>query len=162
MPISHRIPVSAALIVATLCTALLSGCAAPPAKTQVVVSQPPPPARVEPPPPPPPVVKAPAEPSVSEKALATGLATYERGDYAGAIRQLTPLSTDSALNTGGQISALKTLAFSHCLSKAATACRQAFERAFTLDSKFDLAPAERGHPIWGPQFERARKAITGQ
>jgi hypothetical protein len=101
------------------------------------------------------------EPSASEKALMTAIASFDRGDYAGAIRQLTPLTGDSALDTPGQLRALKTLAFAQCLTRAVVPCRQTFERAFRLDGKFDLAPAERGHPIWGPQFERARKAVNG-
>jgi hypothetical protein len=104
----------------------------------------------------------PVEPSASEKQLATALATYDRGEYAAAIRLLAPLTTDSAQDLTGQLQALKTLAFSQCLTNALTACRQSFERAFKLDPKFDLAPAERGHPVWGPQFERAKKAAAAQ
>ncbi len=106
-------------------------------------------------------VPAPArEPSASEKKLAAALGSYERGEYGLAIRSLTPLTTDSSLDPENQLVALKTLAFSQCLTRAITACRKTFERAFALDGKFDLAPAEKGHPIWGPQFVAARKAAA--
>lgn len=144
----------------------VGGCAAPaPAghAAPVIVAPPPPPKADSKPvvtaPVAPPVV--PKEPSPSEKALTAALATFDRGDYAAAIRQLTPLTTDSSLDQGNQLLALKSLAFSECLSRKITACRKTFERAFRLDHQFDLAPAEKGHPVWGPQFERARKAVTG-
>ena len=110
------------------------------------------------PPPAPPVAR---EPSASEKALTAALETFDRGDYPAAIRQLTPLSSDATLDKESQLRALRSLAFAQCLTRALVPCRQTFERAFRLDNRFDLAPAERGHPIWGPQFERARKAVLG-
>lgn len=115
--------------------------------------------KAPPAPPPPPVVVAP-EPSPSEKSLDEALASFERGDYPSAMKQLSPLTTDSALDTSKQLKALKTLAFSQCLTKAVVACRKTFERAFVLDPAFDLAATEQGHPVWGPQFLRARKNIT--
>jgi hypothetical protein len=154
------------LALLTVFAALLSGCAAPPVKEET-----PPPAPVvqpkEAPPPevaPPVVVEPPApapiEPSLSEKKLSAAIAAYERGEYPAAIRQLTPLTTDSTLDTPAQLRALKALAFSQCVSRAVMACRKSFERAFHLDAKFELAPAERGHPLWWPEFERARKAAA--
>lgn len=147
---------------------VLAGCAAPPPPKPMpatVATQPAPVPRPVVPAAPtaPPVPAAPVviEPSASEKALASALASFDRGDYPGAIRQLTPLSTDSALDTASQLRTLKTLAFAQCLTRAITPCRQTFERAFRLDGKFDLAPAERGHPVWGPQFDRARKTVNG-
>jgi hypothetical protein len=110
--------------------------------------------------PPQPVPPAQRESSASEKKLEAALGSYERGEYALAIRLLTPLTTDSTLDLANQLMALKTLAFSQCLSRALPVCRQTFERAFRLDEKFDLAPAEQGHPVWGPQFERARSAVA--
>lgn len=148
-----------------VCALGFAGCAAPPVEPApiVVVAKPAPPKpEVKPVIPEPVAPPAPKEPSASEKALAAALATYERGDYAAAIRQLTPLTTDDSLDQPNQLQALKSLAFSECLSRKITACRKTFERAFRLDSQFDLAPAEQGHPVWGPQFVRARKAVTGK
>lgn len=151
--------------VAVLAT-LLSACASPPPATvnhpapppvaPVVVSQPPPV----------PVVVAPPAPVVdtaaNERALAAAVGAYDRGDFGGAVRLLTPLSNDNSLDPAQMLRALKTLAFSQCATGAITACRQTFERAFRADSSFELAPAERGHPIWGPQFERARRSVVGR
>lgn len=150
---------------AVVISALLAACASTPPAT---VNHPAPP----PPPPPAPVAPSPTAPitqsvpavdtAVSERALAAGIGAYDRGDFGGAIKLLAPLSTDGSLDPGQQLRALKTLAFSQCSTGAVTACRQTFERAFKADSSFDLAAAERGHPIWGPQFERARRAVLGR
>ena len=155
-----------------LIPALLGACAAPPPKP---VSYPapatPPPSAPRPVPPvpvpaPAPAPVAPPAPVVdisgNDRALATAVGAYDRGDYAQAIRLLTPLTNDGTLDSEQQLRALKTLAFSQCSTNAVTACRQTFERAFRADPRFELATAERGHPIWGPQFERARKAVTGK
>ena len=109
-------------------------------------------------PPPPPALEV----SANERALATAVEAYDRGDYALAVRLLVPLSSESTLDMDQQLRALKTLAFSQCSTNALTACRGTFERAFRADAKFDLSAAERGHPIWGPQFLRARKTVTGK
>jgi hypothetical protein len=106
-----------------------------------------------------PIEVVPAEPPSSEKSLVVALTSYERGEYAKAMRQLSPLTTDTGLGFSARLQAMKTLAFSQCLIGAVIACRGTFERAFKLDSKFDLAPAEQGHPVWGPQFELARKNV---
>lgn len=162
-------------LVCALTATLLTGCAPlPPDKSGLPPTVVPPAAsvgpvvtgspaqRVEPAPTATLLVPAPAsasgESSVSEKALTAALASFDRGDYPSAIRQLTPLSSDSALDPANQLRALKTLAFAHCLTRALASCRQVFESAFRLDSKFDLTPGERGHPVWGPQFERVRNA----
>ena len=112
-----------------------------------------------PPPPPEPVV---VEPSPSEKQLAGGQAAFDRGEYGAAIRQLQPLSKESTLDTAAQLRALKTLAFAQCLTNATKNCRDSFVQAFRLNADFELAPAERGHPIWGPQFDRARRIVQAE
>ncbi len=152
------------IVLVSVCALGLAGCAAPPvepAPAAVVATPAPPKPEVKPVIPEPVAPPAPKEPSASEKALAGALATYERGDYGAAIRQLTPLTTDNSLDQASQLQALKSLAFSECLSRKITACRKTFEHAFQLDNQFDLAPAEQGHPVWGPQFLRARKAVLG-
>ncbi len=151
---------------AAIVTMLLSACASTPPAT---VNHPAPtpvqsaPAPVAPTPTTPLTQSVPAiDTAASERALAAGIGAYDRGDFSGAIKLLAPLSADGSLDPGQQIRALKTLAFSQCSTGAITACRQTFERAFRADSGFDLAAAERGHPIWGPQFERARRAVLGR
>ncbi len=151
-------------LVAVWLAFVVAGCATPPdaykqpapKPVQQPVVVPVPTESPVPPPPPPPVEVAP-EPSPSEKSLAEAMASFERGDYSTAMKQLSPLTTDQALDTAGQLKALKTLAFSQCLTRAVVSCRKTFERAFKLDPSFDLAVAEQGHPVWGPQFLSARK-----
>ena len=152
-------------------TVLLTACATPPPAPVNYPAPTPtaPPVAVRPPAPtpaPPPVPVAPPAPAVDtsaiDRALVTAVAAYDRGDYAQAARLLTPLINDGTLDSEQQLRALKTLAFSQCSTNATTACQQTFERAFRIDPRFDLAPAERGHPIWGPRFERARKLVTGK
>jgi hypothetical protein len=43
------------------------------------------------------------------------------------------------------------------VTQRTTLCRQQFAKAFKLDKSFDLSPGEKGHPLWTPSFERARK-----
>lgn len=170
-PAPRRFPsVLAAAIAASL---VVVACAPPPQST---VNYPAPTARptqppaspAEPPPPPAAVAPAPAvpppppEPSAAEVSLNSGVAAYERGEFAQAIRILTPLGNDTSLSVGQRLRALKTLAFAQCVSGATSACRNSFERAFRLDATFDLARTEHGHPVWGPQFERARRAVLGR
>ncbi len=162
------------LLLAASVSALLAGCPTAPTAPPATVSYPPASTPVPPPPPPPPpIVVAPTpappvsvEPSANDTALAAAIATYERNNFRQAISLLTPLAADGGpLDTPQRLRALKYLAFSQCSSSGAgalVACRQAFERAFRLDPGFELAPAERGHPLWGPEFDRARKNVLGR
>ena len=88
--------------------------------------------------------------------LAEGVALYEKGDYNGAIRKLAVANVASAPKTT-QLSALKYTAFSYCLTSRQTLCRQQFEKALKIDASFDLEPGEKGHPMWGPAWLKAKK-----
>lgn len=91
-------------------------------------------------------------------ALREGIALYHDGNFNGAIKRLT----SSDMNGGSvrnRVSALKYTAFSYCVTNRPVACRQAFERALRMDASFDLTPGEQGHPLWGPQFARARQNV---
>lgn len=151
---------------ASVVSLLLAACASTPPATVNHPAPVPAPAvqvPVAPAPTPPSTQSVPAvDPAIGERALAAGIGAYDRGDFGGAIKLLAPLTSDGSLDPGQQLRALKTLAFSQCSTGAVTACRQTFERAFRADGSFDLAAAERGHPIWGPQFERARRAVLGR
>ena len=146
----------------------VSACATPPpASVNYPGPGPTSPTAVTPPPAAPaPAPAPPAAPAVdvnaNERALVAAVEAYDRGEFPSAIRQLTPMVTDGALDPAQLLRALKALAFSQCSINAVTACRQTFERAFKADPSFDLANAERGHPIWGPQFLRARRAVLGK
>jgi Tfp pilus assembly protein PilF len=89
-------------------------------------------------------------------AFSVGLKQYEAGEY-----------TESAKNLQGAISlglperqradAHKYLAFIHCSSNRERQCRDEFRKALAIDPALELAPAETGHPVWGPIF-RSLKA----
>jgi Tfp pilus assembly protein PilF len=89
-------------------------------------------------------------------AFSVGLKQYEAGEY-----------TESAKNLEGAISlglpdkqradAHKHLAFIHCSSNRERQCRDEFRKALSVDPALELAPAEAGHPVWGPIF-RSLKA----
>lgn len=156
----------------------LAACATPPPATvsyPAPAPKPPPAVAVTPAPvstpaaapsPPPPAVVQPApvvvEISANDRALQAAAESYDRGEFASAIRQLSPMLNDSSLDTAQLLRALKVLAFSQCSTNALTACRQSFERALKTDANFDLSAAERGHPIWGAQFARARRTVLGR
>lgn len=116
---------------------------------------------------PPPVVKAPppvvpVAPPVAPipsttLVLAEGIALYDKGDYNGAIKRLAIANVPTAPKAT-QLSALKYTAFSYCLMSRQVLCRQQFEKALKIDPTFDLEPGEKGHPLWGPVFMKAKKA----
>jgi hypothetical protein len=92
------------------------------------------------------------------QALKDGIALYNNGEYNAAISKLlgSPEITKSK-SKAVKVEALKYAAFSYCVTSRAQLCRQQFDRALKLDPSFDLTPAERGHPIWGPVFSSAKK-----
>jgi hypothetical protein len=114
---------------------------------------------------PPPVEPLPPPiPTPGESALEEGIALYDAGNFNGAIKRLRgakEIWTDSTtLATANKVAAHKYLAFSYCVTKRRTQCRQQFVDALRLDPGFSLEPAEKTHPIWGPEFERAKKQAS--
>lgn len=106
-----------------------------------------------------PVRVAPAPVSVNPRAgLNAGIDASNSGDYPNAIKRLGSASDPAKSDKPTQLEAIKYLAFSYCVSGQTTLCRLQFERALRIDPSFDLAPGEKGHPLWGPVFERAKKA----
>lgn len=100
---------------------------------------------------------APPELPPARKALNAGIDMYKAGNFNGAIKQLTTAPELVKAETALQVEALKYTAFSYCVTNRSTLCRQQFVKAFKLDKSFDLSPGEKGHPLWTPSFERARK-----
>jgi Tfp pilus assembly protein PilF len=96
-------------------------------------------------------------PRKAEQELSTGIMNYEDGNYKAAAKNLQN-ALDSGLTFDSDAAqAHKYLAFIHCLSNREKQCRDEFRKSLEKDNKFDLEPAEAGHPIWGPAF-RAIKA----
>jgi len=90
-----------------------------------------------------------------EPALKAGIRAYEEGNYNAASRQLKS-ALQGGLNSFGQIEAHKYLAFIHCASGQESLCREEFRKVLWLSPDFELAPAEAGHPTWGPVFRSVK------
>lgn len=96
-------------------------------------------------------------PRKAEQELSTGIKNYEDGNYKTAAKNLQSALESGLTFDSDTVRAHKYLAFIHCLSNREKQCRDEFRKALEKDNKFDLEPAEAGHPIWGPVF-RAVKA----
>ena len=94
--------------------------------------------------------------SQRESMLASGLRQYEDGNYRESARLLRG-ALDAGLDDAERVTAYKHLAFINCAEGHERQCREHFIRALTLNPRLELAPAEAGHPVWGPVF-RAVKA----
>jgi len=88
-------------------------------------------------------------------ALSAGLKQYEDGDYTESAKNLQG-AIDLGLPDKQRANAHKHLAFIHCSSNRERQCRDEFRRALAVDPALDLAPAEAGHPVWGPIFRSVR------
>ena len=100
--------------------------------------------------------------SKGERQLQRGIRSYEEAEYEIAVKNL-----NSALNLGlsargDMAKAYKYLAFVDCTSGRMTSCRAQFRNALDVDPNFELAPAEAGHPIWGPVFRSVKVGSTGK
>ena len=94
-------------------------------------------------------------PNRGEAALAAGLKQYEEGRYAESLKNLQT-AIGQGLSDGDRINAHKHVAFIHCASNRERACRDEFRRALKVNPAMELAPAEAGHPIWGPIFRSVK------
>lgn len=101
--------------------------------------------------------KEPTENAAAKSSLSAGIALYDQGEYAAAVKKLSTSSEIWKADKDVQLQALKYMAFSYCVTSQPAPCRHQFERALKLDPAFDLAPGEKGHPLWGPVFDRAKK-----
>lgn len=87
--------------------------------------------------------------------LEEGVRHYEEGNYRTAQRRLQ-FALEEGLGKPDRVKAHKYLAFIACVSGQQLTCREEFGIALELDPKFELAPAEAGHPIWGPVFKNVK------
>ncbi|WP_211453163.1 TssQ family T6SS-associated lipoprotein [Collimonas antrihumi] len=100
------------------------------------------------------------EPVAPPAALNDGIALYNKGNYSAAIKRLANAPEIWSADIAFQTEALKTMAFSYCVTSRKKLCKQQFEKALKLDPNFDLAPGEQGHPLWGPVFKQAKRAVA--
>jgi len=93
--------------------------------------------------------------SRGDTMLASGLRQYEDGNYGESARLLQG-ALDAGLGDRERVTAYKHLAFINCAEGRERQCREHFIRALTLDPRLQLAPAEAGHPVWGPVFRSVK------
>ena len=125
------------IVTSTILVSIVAGCAVPPQQSAG------------------PTVEEIAKQQRTERAqanLADGLKKYDSGNYEEAISKFLLALDTGLLTVPEQLNARKHMAFVHCLSGREANCRDEFEKVINLDPKFDLAPAESGHPIWGPIY----------
>ena len=112
---------------------------------------------------PPPVPVAPVDPRAEKEALLTeALNIYAEGQFEDAIVKLAPLAEAPEHTLTTQIKARKFMAFSHCALGRVRPCRQQFDLALEQDPTFQLTEAEKGHPVWGREFNNARNAARNK
>jgi len=116
---------------------------------------------------PPPPERPAAAPQITEDQLRErakenlnlGLRQYERGEYDDAAKSLNASLDHGLLSKTEQSTARKYLAFVDCVSNREAQCRDEFRKAIEIDPGFELAPAEAGHPIWGPIYRSVREQM---
>ena len=89
-------------------------------------------------------------------ALGAALKQYEDGYYEESAKNLQE-AIDLGVPDKQRANAHKHRAFIYCASSRERECRDEFRKALAADPALDLAPAEAGHPVWGPVF-RSLKA----
>jgi Tfp pilus assembly protein PilF len=87
----------------------------------------------------------------AQTTLVDGLRQYDAGDYAASTRTLNA-ALELGLSNEDRAVAHKHLAFIQCSWGQERQCRDEFRKALSADPALDLAPAEAGHPVWGPIF----------
>lgn len=102
----------------------------------------------------------PPEPSEGRRWLDRGIALFETGKFAEAVRLLQESPEIAADGVEVRAQSLKYQAFGQCVTGRQAACRRSFDALLALDPSFALTPAEAGHPSWGREFERAKAAAA--
>jgi Tfp pilus assembly protein PilF len=93
--------------------------------------------------------------SKGRSALNEGIRQYDDGQHAAAAKSLQT-ALDLGLSDPQRADAHKRLAFIHCSVGRAGPCREEFRKALAAQPELILAPAEAGHPVWGPIFTAAK------
>ena len=88
--------------------------------------------------------------------LNDGLKRYDAGAYDEAMKNFLLALDSGVLTVPQQVMARKHMAFIHCVSGRESACKDEFQKVLALDARFDLPPAEAGHPSWGPVFKTVK------
>jgi hypothetical protein len=154
MPSRHS-----SLLLSLTSAVLVCACVTQPPAPSAPVSEKPAPApvHVQPKPESPEQIAEKAARAAAQAELDSGIALYTNGDFRAAIKRFGAIQDSLKPYKDLELQALKYTAFSYCVSGHVPMCKLEFEKAFKLDSTFDLEPGEKGHPLWGPVFERAKK-----
>lgn len=93
---------------------------------------------------------------VVEQKLDMGVKQYEEGNYVASMNALQDVLETKLADKSDKLNAYKYLAFIHCISSREKLCKDYFRKVLAIDPKFELSPAEAGHPIWGPVFRSVK------
>ena len=99
---------------------------------------------------------------IAEQELGRGIKKYEEGEYKIAAMNFQNALGSGLASSGDQVTAHKYLAFIYCGSREKLACRGEFKEILKLNPRFELTPAEAGHPIWGPVFREVKAEAPGK
>jgi hypothetical protein len=94
--------------------------------------------------------------SEAQTAYQRGLTHYRENRFDAARTDLSAAATSGHLKAAELTNARKHLAFIHCGNGSELACREQFQAILKADPKFDLAPNEANHPLWGPVWRSAK------
>ncbi len=89
-----------------------------------------------------------------------GITYYEEGEYESAEKNLKLALTLGLANPEDNKNAHKFLAFLYCVSDRQTLAETEFKKAFEIDPGFSLSPAESGHPMWQPVYDKVKSQMT--
>jgi Tfp pilus assembly protein PilF len=92
----------------------------------------------------------------AEQALSAGIKQFEDGDYTNASKTLQESLDLGLASDSDKVKAHKYLAFIHCVSGRKRQCRDEFRKALDINPSMELGTAEKGHPMWGPEFRSAK------
>lgn len=88
-----------------------------------------------------------------------GLSDYRENRHDAALVELNAALASTQLTAQDTANAHKHIAFIHCMSGRELQCREQFQALLKVDPKFDLSPAEAGHPQWGPVWRSTKGAM---
>ncbi len=97
---------------------------------------------------------------IAEDMVHSARDSYTAGNYTRTIQILHDSNEIQTSSRKTRIEAYKLMAFSYCVIGRITLCRAEFEKVLQLDPHFELSTAEKGHPIWGPAFDAARRHLA--
>jgi len=92
----------------------------------------------------------------AEQMLNDGMVKYDAGDYPAAHTLYASALKEGLKSKEDQVRAMKQMAFTLCLMEKFRECRAEFVKIYDVEPKFDLTPAEAGHPSWTKTFAAAK------